>query len=234
MSKIKAVAFDAGYTLLRPVWDEWFLPPRLFDFVDRQAWEALDPAIYRRAYQAGYDYLDVIHDQVKTEQQEYEQFLGFFEAFSQQAPQLNMTRPVCEALAEDHTYNDRKFVFYEDVKPALDRLKERYRLGVLSDTWPSLHRIFENYGIRRYFEAFVLSCDVGVFKPDPKIYQALVASFGLEPSQIVFVDDVLENLQGAQKAGIRPVQILRKDLPTGPFPTVKNMAELEALLVNLE
>ena len=80
----------------------------------------------------------------------------------------------------------------------------------------------------------MLSCDVGVFKPDPKIYQALIGAFGLEPSQIVFVDDVLENLQGAQKMGIRPVQILRKELPTGPYPTVKNMAELEALLVNLE
>lgn len=231
---IKAVVFDAGYTLLRPCVDEWFIPPRFFDFVDRERFESLSKEEYRRAYQAGYDYLDVIHDRVKTEEEELEQFFGFFKAFSSQVPQLKMDDAACRALAMDHTYNDGKFVFYPDVKDSLARLGKKYTLGVLSDTWPSLDRIFRNYGIRDCFSAFVLSCDVGVFKPDPLIYRTLIESLGRKPEEIVFVDDVLKNLEGARKAGIRPVQILRKDFPTGEFPAVHNLQELEVYLSNQE
>ncbi len=230
---VKAVVFDAGYTLLKPCAD-WFIPPRFFDFVDRKRFAALSREEYDRAYQAGYDYLDLIHDRVKTEEEELEQFFGFFQTFSRQAPQLGMTDEICRALAWDHTYNDDKFIFYGDVKESLERLGEKYTLGVLSDTWPSLHRIFSHFGIREKFAAFVLSCDVGVFKPDPLIYQTLINALGLAPEEIVFVDDVLKNLEGARKAGIRPVQILREDFPAGDFPTVRNLKELEEYLDNQE
>ena len=234
MSKIKAVVFDAGYTLLRPCMDEWFFPPRFFEYVNQGDFESLSKEEYSRAYGAGYDYLDVIHDRVKTEEEELLQFEGFFAAFSREVPRLNMTSRVCRALAEDHTYNDGKFVFYDDVKESLARLRKTYRLGVLSDTWPSLRRIFSNYGILDCFEAFVLSCDVGVFKPDPKIYEALIQSLKLPPEQVVFVDDVIKNLEGAERAGIRPVQILRKNFPRGKYPVVKNLTELESYLQNQE
>ncbi len=234
MSTIRAVVFDAGYTLLRPCMDEWFFPPRFFEFVDRTAFGSLTKQEYDRAFGAGYDYLDVIHDRVRTEEEELSQFEGFFAAFSREVPCLNMTPEICRALAWDHTYNDEKFVFYDDVKESLARLGKTYRLGVLSDTWPSLHRIFSNYGIRDCFEAFVLSCDVGVFKPDPMIYEVLIQKLALPPHQIVFVDDVVKNLEGAKKAGIRPVQILRKDFPRGDFPVVKDLGELEIYLQNQE
>jgi putative hydrolase of the HAD superfamily len=234
MSKVKAVVFDAGYTLLRPCMDEWFFPPRFFDFVDEKAFRSLSKEEYDRAFGAGYDYLDGIHDRVKTEEEELLQFEGFFSAFSRQVPHLGMTPEVCRALARDHTYNDGKFLFYDDVKDSLARLGQRYVLGVLSDTWPSLHRIFKNYGIRGCFSAFVLSCDVGVFKPDPLIYETLIRAIGFEPDEIVFVDDVIKNLQGAQRAGIRPVQILRKDFPRGDFPTVCDLSQLESYLQQLE
>lgn len=221
---IEAIAFDAGYTLLRPAQKDWFFPAKLFEYVDRRKWDALDPEIYRAAYKAGYDYLDVIHDRVKTEEEEYWQFFGFYKAFSSVATGLGMTDAVCRALAWDHTYNDGKFIFYDDVKPALSKLKSQYRLGVLSDTWPSLDRIYANYGIRDKFEVFVLSCDVGVFKPDPKIYRALIDGFGISPEKILFVDDLVKNLDGARACGISTLQILRRDFPTGDHPAVRDLA----------
>lgn len=234
MSKIKALVFDAGYTLLRPCMQEWFFPPRFFDFVDEQAFRSLKKEEYDRAFGAGYDYLDVIHDQVKTEEEELAQFEGFFTAFSREVPSLGMSPEICRALAWDHTYNDGKFIFYDDVKQSLERLGKSYRLGVLSDTWPSLNRIFTNYGIRDRFEAFVLSCDVGVFKPDPLIYETLIKALNLTPQEIVFVDDVLKNLEGARLAGIHPVQILRQEFPRGEFPMVTNLKGLEIYLQKLE
>ncbi|MBQ9545028.1 MAG: HAD family hydrolase [Clostridia bacterium] len=231
---VEAIAFDAGYTLLRPSRKDWFIPGRIFDFVDREKWESLDPEVYKRAYTAGYEYLDVIHDRVKTEKEEYFQFVGFFEAFAAEAPELGLTHAVCRALAWDHTYNDGKFIFYDDVKPALGRLKEKYSLGVLSDTWPSLDRIYRNSGIRDMFDVFVLSCDVGVFKPDPKMYTTLIDSFGVPADRIIFVDDVLKNLDAARAQGIRTLQILREPFVTGSHPTVRDMAELETYLESIK
>ena len=233
MKNIKAVVFDAGYTLLKPSKDEWFIPDSIFDIVDEKSFRALDKESYKRAYGAGYDFLDVIHDDVKTEEKEYEQFLGFYKAFSKEVPQLGWDDEICKKLSFDHTYNDKKFVFYEDTKTCLEKLKGKYLLGVLSDTWPSLDRIFRNYGIRDYFDAFVLSCDVGVFKPDEKIYHALIDAIGVEAESIVFVDDVLKNLDGAKALGINPVQILREDFPKGNYPTVSNLDELIKLLENI-
>lgn len=231
---VEAIAFDAGYTLLKPARRDWFIPDRIFDYVDRAKWDALDPAVYRRAYKAGYEYLDTIHDNVKTEKEEYFQFFGFFKAFSAEAPELEMTDAVCRALAWDHTFNDSKFVFYDDVKPSLARLKEKYRLGVLSDTWPSLDRICRNFGIRDQFEVFVLSCDVGVFKPDPKMFTTLIGAFDLPAERIVFVDDIPANLDAARSFGIRTVQILREPFPTGSHPTVRDLAELEIYLDSIK
>lgn len=233
MKKIKAVVFDAGYTLLRPSKNEWFIPDGIFDIVDERSFRALDAATYKRAYQAGYDYLDVIHDDVKTEEKEYEQFCGFFRAFSREAPQLGWDDGICQRLSYDHTYNDKKYIFYEDTKPCLEKLYGKYLLGVLSDTWPSLDRIFKNYGIRDLFDAFVLSCDVGVFKPDQRIYRALIDALGVEPESIVFVDDVIKNLDGAKRARINPVQILREDFPRGDYPAVSDLNELIKLLDNM-
>jgi putative hydrolase of the HAD superfamily len=40
---------------------------------------------------------------------------------------------------------------FDDVESALMKLKEKYLLGVVSDTWPSLERVFTNKNLMQYF-----------------------------------------------------------------------------------
>jgi len=69
-----------------------------------------------------------------------------------------------------------------------------------AEVWRSLQ---ERYGIASLFRTTVLSCDLGVLKPDPRIYRIALERAGARGSDCVFVDDTLENIEGAKALGIR-------------------------------
>ena len=54
-------------------------------------------------------------------------------------------------------------------------------------------------------EGVVVSGEVGVAKPDRRIYEHLLSRFGLDPVRTVFVDDMPRNVEAARDAGIRGV-----------------------------
>jgi putative hydrolase of the HAD superfamily len=60
--------------------------------------------------------------------------------------------------------------------------------------------------IDRLFDAVVISCEVGLSKPDPRIYRHCLARLGLEPPQALFVDDRADNIEGAARIGLRTLQ----------------------------
>ncbi|HJV38729.1 MAG TPA: HAD family phosphatase [Geothrix sp.] len=86
------------------------------------------------------------------------------------------------------------------------RLKPRYRLGLLSNTspWHAEHGI-RTTGVFPLFEAVTFSYDVGAMKPDPRIYQDIVAKLGLPPEACVFIDDLPGNVEGARATGMRGI-----------------------------
>ena len=55
------------------------------------------------------------------------------------------------------------------------------------------------------FDVVIDSSQVGMRKPDPRIYQHLVARLGKSPPEVVFIDDLPENLEPAQQMGLRTV-----------------------------
>ncbi len=56
------------------------------------------------------------------------------------------------------------------------------------------------------FDHFVLSHEVGHMKPGAPFYEACVAAAGLPASSCIFVDDLLENVEGARRAGLTGLQ----------------------------
>jgi len=53
----------------------------------------------------------------------------------------------------------------------------------------------------------VVSCETGLVKPDPKIYQHLTDRFSLKPEECIFVDDMLENVEAARACGWEAEQL---------------------------
>jgi epoxide hydrolase-like predicted phosphatase len=65
--------------------------------------------------------------------------------------------------------------------------------------------IMERYPIMRHFDHCVLSFELGFRKPEPEIYHEAIARAGCQPSEIFFMDDRPENVEGARQAGIDAV-----------------------------
>jgi putative hydrolase of the HAD superfamily len=80
------------------------------------------------------------------------------------------------------------------------------RLYVLSNLQPdSLAHIDATYDLFALFDGRVVSCEIGLCKPEPAIYRHLLATFALEPATTVFIDDVQANLEAAAAFGMRTV-----------------------------
>jgi FMN hydrolase / 5-amino-6-(5-phospho-D-ribitylamino)uracil phosphatase len=118
--------------------------------------------------------------------------------------------------------------FYEDARPALSRLRARYRLFAVSNGNADLHRC----GIGDLFEGHVTASAAGAAKPDPRIYAALLAMTGVEPAQVLHVgDDPLADVVGATRAGMQAVWLNRdgREWPkayAAPTRTVSTLAEI--------
>src|SRR5690606_31601305 len=78
-------------------------------------------------------------------------------------------------------------------------------LGIISNTCDA-HWQFLSGGrytmLTKYFDQFVLSFEVGIMKPDPRIFQVAVERAGCRPGEIFYVDDRIENVEAARRAGL--------------------------------
>ncbi len=99
-------------------------------------------------------------------------------------------------------YYSEIFTINEDMVALLPKLKENYRLVLLSNT-NSIHRKYgwQKYEFLKLFEKLILSYEVGAVKPEEKIYKSVEAYTKELPEKHIFIDDIPAYAEGAQKAG---------------------------------
>jgi 2-haloacid dehalogenase len=90
----------------------------------------------------------------------------------------------------------------------LAKLKQRgtplYALTNFSaETYPPTFARFE---FLRWFDGILVSGDVKLIKPDPRIFELLVERFAIDPYRAVYIDDVAANVAAAQPFGIHAIQ----------------------------
>jgi putative hydrolase of the HAD superfamily len=84
------------------------------------------------------------------------------------------------------------------------------RAAFLSNGVPEIMaRIREDRGLDDLFDAVVVSCEVGLAKPDPAIYELTLRRLGTAPEDTLFVDDRVVNTQAAESVGIRTLTFSR-------------------------
>src|SRR4029077_8435832 len=64
---------------------------------------------------------------------------------------------------------------------------------------------FERFDFLRWFRGMVISGEVGVIKPDPRIYEIMLARFAIDPHRAVYIDDVAVNAEVAAGMGIHGI-----------------------------
>lgn len=84
-------------------------------------------------------------------------------------------------------------------------LRGKYKTGLISNAWGDLRDFIVREKIDDAFDRLIISAEVGVAKPEPKIFQIALEQFGVNPDEAVFVDDFLINIKGCEKAGIKGI-----------------------------
>lgn len=125
---------------------------------------------------------------------------------------------------------------HEDASPALDLLKPRFPLALItngaSDTQRSSLRLLD---LEDRFDAVLISGEVGVAKPDPAIFLMAADRLGTEPAAVWHIGDNLgTDVAGACTAGLTAVWLNRlgaaPPADVRPDHEIRSLSELPALL----
>jgi HAD superfamily hydrolase (TIGR01509 family) len=115
--------------------------------------------------------------------------------------------------------------------PLLSALKARaFRTAVVTNNLVSEQREkLAHCGLTADVDALVTSEEVGVQKPDPRIFQVALDRVGVRPEEAVMVGDAwATDIQGARAAGVRPIWLNRFGVKS-PDPTVQEIRRLEPI-----
>lgn len=89
----------------------------------------------------------------------------------------------------------------------INSLRGRYRTAILSNAWGGARKFLMSHTkVVAAFEQLIISAEEGVRKPQKEIYQRAVQRLSVLPHEAVFVDDVLENVEAARRAGLEAIQ----------------------------
>lgn len=77
-----------------------------------------------------------------------------------------------------------------------------YGIYVLSNADNMFHDYFPRFASEDYFDGVMVSSDIHMIKPEIRIYEHFLKTYGLLPEECLFIDDRAENIDGAKKAGI--------------------------------
>ncbi|MFA3783984.1 HAD family hydrolase [Melioribacteraceae bacterium 4301-Me] len=104
-------------------------------------------------------------------------------------------------------YFSNIFIENKELTAILPSLKKYYKLILLSNT-NYIHRKYGwgNYSFLNYFDKLILSYEVKAIKPEEKIYRTVESYTQLPSSEHLFIDDVLDYVEGAKKCGWDGIQ----------------------------
>ena len=89
--------------------------------------------------------------------------------------------------------------------------RPRCQLGIVSDAESSARERLKPWIHASLFDVIVFSSEVGVCKPDPKIFHTALEQLGVNGSQTLFIDDRETNVTGAKAVGMQAIHYKNRD-----------------------
>ncbi len=122
-------------------------------------------------------------------------------------PQQRLVHTICRTIFDPQNYvktrrfNKKSLSFLRWAK------KQGFKLYLLSNWDRQSFAIFSQLhaDVFSLFDGMVISGEVGLLKPDPRIYKHLCTTYKLNPATCLFIDDQWQNIQVAQQVGMKSV-----------------------------
>jgi putative hydrolase of the HAD superfamily len=189
--KVRAILFDAGDILYyRPQRGQCFKAFLQEMHIEAPEGRVIDKeSLTQEAYQG------------KIDQDQYQEAILHMYGITE--PELLQRGK--RALKDD----ENNVEFFEGVQETLVALKEMgYLLGIVTDTANPIHaklNWFERGGFGHVWDSIISSRELGMRKPDPRIYAAALEQLGVQADQAVFVGHRAVELEGARNAGLQTI-----------------------------
>jgi putative hydrolase of the HAD superfamily len=114
-----------------------------------------------------------------------------------------------QSLMALYAYGETLWRPFPDTYAVLDALRDRgHRLAIISNARDAgnVHRLIDNAKLRPWFDPILISAEVGVRKPHPRIFKIVLDQWAINPEEAVVVGDMLgADVLGARNAGMRGV-----------------------------
>jgi len=125
-------------------------------------------------------------------------------------------KPILERIFDEELYVDRDL---------LDRIHEYHKtlkIGAISNFSSDMREKLEGtWAVGDAFDEVIISCEVGMVKPDPRIYLLMLDRLDAAPREAVFIDDRPKNIAGAAEVGLHTILFKTKE---------QALADLEEIL----
>ena len=154
----KVIFFDVGYTLDRPASGDWMFTGRFLELTGEKLKQKTETEI-QRARDAGLRFLEQNH-LIRTVEEEIRNFFGYYSIISDQLD-LSLSEDERNQIARDRACNMKNYIPYPGIAEVLGTLSKTHKLGIISDTWPSIGPQLEYIGVSPYLSFCTFSCFVG-------------------------------------------------------------------------
>ena len=178
---IQAVIFDWGGVLMRTG-----------DPGPRLAWDArlglTSGSVNRLVFESG-DWRRALLGQI-----------GEDEVWSNLGARLSLSAEALAELRRDFWKGDQ---LDAEMVTLVRRLRPHFKTALLSNFPASLRALLTQCGVTDAFDEMVISGEIGLVKPDARIYPLTAERLGVPVGECLFVDDFVENVTAARAAGMQ-------------------------------
>lgn len=91
-------------------------------------------------------------------------------------------------------------------------LNKKYKTGLLSNAWSGARQsLNQRNACDLVFQYSMFSYEVRLKKPNPEIYKRILSFMDVKPEETIFIDDMKENIEGANSIGIHGIRFYSTD-----------------------
>ncbi len=124
------------------------------------------------------------------------------------AETLRLPRPEVDKVTAEFFAGDRADQALLDF---LRGLRPERKVCLISNAWSGLRAFITQEGFADVFDYMVISAEIGLMKPDCRIYRLALEELGAKPEESVFIDDMLVNVEAARAVGMAGIHFTQPE-----------------------
>ena len=227
-SKIAAISFDAGGTLIRP----YPSVGHVYSEILSSHGVTVEPSLLNRSFRSALKEETTVHRGKITECSEKSYWCRIVRKTFGTTVNKELFEIVFEDLYETFASANR-WELVEGAKEILVLARDLgFRLAVLSNSDQRFRKVFRELEILPFFEEVFLSSEIGIEKPHINTFRHVESALKLSPAALLHVGDSIDHdVNGAIAAGWHHLLVGRNRLPS-PYRQIDSLQELMPLLEN--